>query len=74
MLFRYPVNVFPTEYVDDPNFTGEWLYGGVADIISEYLTPEAEQTFRENGRYSIRPVEGLKIINLNNNFGERQEL
>ncbi|XP_059080970.1 sphingomyelin phosphodiesterase-like [Tigriopus californicus] len=65
----FPVNSFPPEELLGTEYSGAWLFEGVGDLISEWITPEATNTFKVNGRYSIRPYPGMKIINLNNNFG-----
>lgn len=67
--FRFPVNSFPPEDLIGTEYSGEWLFEGVGDLISEWIPPEATSSFKVNGRYSIRPYPGMKIINLNNNFG-----
>ena len=66
---RFPVNVFPPAEIDDPVFNGDWIYDGYGNLLADFLTPEALESFQTNGFYSIRPAEGLKLISINNNFG-----
>ena len=68
---RFPVNIFPTDAITDPALEGSWLYEGVGNLIEEYLTPEALARFKTDGSYVMRPYQGLKIINLNNNYGTK---
>ena len=65
------MNSFPTNELDGTEYSGEWLYQGLASYNSEWLTPEAMETFSANGFYSVRPFPGFKLINVNNNFGAK---
>ena len=65
----YPVDNFPTKGVTASEFNGDWLYGGTADMIAPLMNDSgADATFRENGRYAVKPMAGLKIIQINTNF------
>ena len=46
-----------------------WLYNGLADLYSDWLSPSAIATFRENGRYSELVQTGFRIIAVNSNMG-----
>lgn len=64
------MNALAPDTVTDPDFSGQWLYEPLADILNDTLDdPEAEANFRANGFFALNPYSGLKIININNNFG-----
>ena len=37
----YPVNAFPTEDIIGEEFNGDWLYGGIGDLIEDWIGQDA---------------------------------
>lgn len=60
--------------VTDPEYNSNWLYDGVGDLLAPFMSPEAVAQFKQDGFYSDRPKQGLKIISINNNYGARYAL
>ncbi len=64
----FPGNSFPTDSVPS-EFDPSWLYDGLADIYSEWLDADAEETFRAGGYYTMEIGEGFRLIGINSLFG-----
>ncbi|KAH0625312.1 hypothetical protein JD844_033821 [Phrynosoma platyrhinos] len=62
-----PVNSFPPPYVPG-NQSSRWLYDAMADAWSPWLTPEALDTLRLGGFYTLLMRPGLRLVSLNMNF------
>lgn len=53
--------------IDEPSLSIHWLYDHVAELFSENLPPEALQTIKNGGYYTVMLRPGLRLIALNNN-------
>ncbi|XP_026517535.2 sphingomyelin phosphodiesterase, partial [Terrapene carolina triunguis] len=62
-----PVNGFPPPYVHG-NQSSAWLYGAMAEAWEGWLPPEALETLRLGGFYTLRLRPGLRLVSLNMNF------
>ncbi|KAM3836575.1 sphingomyelin phosphodiesterase [Vipera latastei] len=62
-----PVNSFPPPYVPG-NQSSAWLYDAMADAWQQWLPPEALQTLRLGGFYTLPIWQGLRLVSLNMNF------
>ncbi|KAG8137198.1 putative Sphingomyelin phosphodiesterase-like protein [Naja naja] len=62
-----PVNAFPPPYVPG-NQSSAWLYDAMADAWQQWLPPEALQTLRLGGFYTLPLWRGLRLASLNMNF------
>ncbi|KAH1185218.1 hypothetical protein KIL84_017967 [Mauremys mutica] len=62
-----PVNGFPPPYVHG-NQSSAWLYGAMAEAWEGWLPPEALETLRVGGFYTLRLRPGLRLVSLNMNF------
>ncbi|CAM5073512.1 unnamed protein product [Natator depressus] len=62
-----PVNGFPPPYIHG-NQSSAWLYGAMAKAWEDWLPPEALETLRLGGFYTLRLRPGLRLVSLNMNF------
>ncbi|CAM4312397.1 unnamed protein product, partial [Lepidochelys olivacea] len=62
-----PVNGFPPPYVHG-NQSSAWLYGAMAEAWEDWLPPEALETLRLGGFYTLQLRPGLRLVSLNMNF------
>uniref|UniRef100_A0A8D0BBM4 Sphingomyelin phosphodiesterase n=1 Tax=Salvator merianae TaxID=96440 RepID=A0A8D0BBM4_SALMN len=62
-----PVNSFPPPYVPG-NQSSAWLYSAMAEAWRQWLPPEALETLRVGGFYTLRIWPGLRLVSLNMNF------
>ncbi|XP_015672780.1 sphingomyelin phosphodiesterase [Protobothrops mucrosquamatus] len=62
-----PVNAFPPPYMPG-NQSSAWLYDAMADAWQQWLPPEALQTLRLGGFYTLPIWRGLRLVSLNMNF------
>lgn len=51
-----------------------WLYQGLAEIYSSWLSAEALQQFLINARYSEEVAPGFRIIAVNSNMAQTYNL
>ncbi|CAB4066404.1 SMPD1 [Lepeophtheirus salmonis] len=63
----FPVNNFPPHNLQNPQFEPSWLYNGIANLTSEWLTKESLITFKKFGHYSELLESGLRVIAINSN-------
>nr|XP_033804455.1 sphingomyelin phosphodiesterase [Geotrypetes seraphini] len=62
-----PVNSFPPPYIQG-NQSSHWLYEAMADAWKDWLNPEALNTLRLGGFYTVKLNPGLRLVSLNMNF------
>uniref|UniRef100_A0ABM5FVJ3 Sphingomyelin phosphodiesterase n=1 Tax=Pogona vitticeps TaxID=103695 RepID=A0ABM5FVJ3_9SAUR len=62
-----PVNAFPPPFVPG-NQSSAWLYHAMAEAWEPWLPPEALETLRVGGFYTLRARPGLRLVSLNMNF------
>ncbi|KAF8979890.1 Sphingomyelin phosphodiesterase [Entomortierella lignicola] len=60
-----PTNLFPTQ-ASGGNIS--WLYEGLANDWSRWLSADALNSTKDYGAYTISPQPGFRIISLNTNF------
>eukprot|EP00698_Gefionella_okellyi_P024910 TRINITY_DN8933_c0_g1_i2.p1 TRINITY_DN8933_c0_g1~~TRINITY_DN8933_c0_g1_i2.p1 ORF type:complete len:387 (+),score=48.61 TRINITY_DN8933_c0_g1_i2:162-1322(+) len=46
-----------------------WLTNGLADMWAEWLSPDADRTFRNAGFYSMLVQPGVRVLAINSQFG-----
>ncbi|XP_015280491.1 PREDICTED: sphingomyelin phosphodiesterase [Gekko japonicus] len=62
-----PVNSFPPPHLPG-NHSSAWLYDAMAQAWRQWLPPEALETLRVGGFYTLRVWPGLRLVSLNMNF------
>ncbi|XP_060623167.2 sphingomyelin phosphodiesterase [Anolis sagrei] len=62
-----PVNSFPPPFVPG-NQSSAWLYDAMADAWAPWLPPDALETLRVGGFYTLPVLPGLRLVSLNMNF------
>ncbi|XP_036379011.1 sphingomyelin phosphodiesterase [Megalops cyprinoides] len=66
-----PVNSFPPPFVHG-NRSSSWLYDKMAEVWAPWLPPQALQTLRLAGFYTVQVQPGLRLVSLNMNFCARE--
>ncbi|XP_029375342.1 sphingomyelin phosphodiesterase [Echeneis naucrates] len=66
-----PVNSFPPPFVHG-NKSSAWLYNAMAEEWSAWLPPQALNTLRYGGFYTVAIQPGLRVVSLNMNFCARE--
>nr|CDJ93171.1 Metallophosphoesterase domain containing protein [Haemonchus contortus] len=64
-----PVNSFAPHFVDE-RFWPIWLYEEFLNMSSPWLNDEASKTVLYRGSYSVKVIDGLRLISLNTGFCE----
>lgn len=66
-----PVNSFPPPFIHG-NRSSAWLYDAMAQDWAPWLPPQALQTLKEAGFYTVQIQPGLRLVSLNMNFCARE--
>ncbi|KAJ8342378.1 hypothetical protein SKAU_G00323060 [Synaphobranchus kaupii] len=66
-----PVNSFPPPFVHG-NHSSSWLYDAMVKEWGPWLPPQALQTLRRAGFYTVQIQPGLRLVSLNMNFCARE--
>ncbi|KAJ1363535.1 hypothetical protein KIN20_023422 [Parelaphostrongylus tenuis] len=64
-----PVNSFAPHFVDE-RFWPSWLYKEFSAMSAPWIDSEAAETVLYRGSYSVKVVNGLRLISLNSGFCE----
>ena len=67
----HPCNMYTPSYLwnlEGHDFDLSWMFDNIASLYSRHLTPEAIQTFKKAGYYTITTPQGLRLVVLNTNF------
>jgi len=63
-----PVNEFPYHFIEG-QWNINWLYDRMAKLWQDWLDPDALETERFGGYYTIKTKDGVRIVSLNTQMG-----
>ncbi|KAJ6645977.1 Sphingomyelin phosphodiesterase, partial [Pseudolycoriella hygida] len=63
-----PVNSFPQTFINDPQFSGNWLYDEIDHLWRIWLPENVSPTIKYGGFYSVLVRPAFRIISINTNY------